>query len=474
VGSVISPVSASTSAIACGNGNTINGTNTFIAGGTANTVSTSTASYCAIVGGSTNRIGITNTTSAGSGIFCGNNNLMNMPNNSNYNIIVGGNGNTMSTSGSSASQNTIVGGLTNTISNTTGGSFIAGGTANTIGTNGSSQTYCAIVGGTTNQIGTANTTSIGSGIFCGNNNLMNMPNNSHYNVIIGGNGNTMSTNGNSASSSQNTIVGGSSNTISINSVNGFIGGGSSNSINTSGIAFTTNCAILGGSSNVIGSGNTITTDSAIICGTSNTINTPNTVNRHLILGGTTNSITCTGGSGGNVILGGTSCSISGSATQSIASGVLCSVSHNNNFMWADGSRSPSTFPSTGANRFMILASGGSFIYSNSTLTTGVSLAAGGTSWGIISDQNQKKNILPLDHRDILSKVRKIEVYEFSMKDQPDDQICYGTMAQEWNRYFGCKKKDPLQIDSGDLMGVLLSCIKSLTTEIDLLKERKLS
>jgi hypothetical protein len=134
------------------------------------------------------------------------------------------------------------------------------------------------------------------------------------------------------------------------------------------------------------------------------------------------------------------------------------------------------------------------------MTTGVSLAAGATAWGIISDINQKKNITPLNHRDIMERVSKLGVYSYSMKGNPDEQICYGTVSQEWHSIFETRMmkvkilddlgqpqidekgeilyreepaKDLLRIDQGDMIGVLMSCVKDLHSRVkELEKERR--
>jgi hypothetical protein len=297
-------------------------------------------------------------------------------------------------------------------------------------------------------------------------------------IILTGNTNTLRVNTSGNNPVGNAIIAGSSNTINTNQKYNFINGGTSNNItgathtgsliiggNTNQIISSTSnhCTIIGGQNNTMSSPGSATQNRSVIVGSSSSTiavsTSGNTVSGNIIIGGSSNSITTN--TTHNIICGGSSNSINGAALSGcFAAGSRCSITHSRNFMWADGSRNP--FASTAANRFMVLATGGSFIYSNSGLTTGVSLAAGASSWASVSDRNQKENIILLDHSETLAKISNIEFYKYHYKESPKEMVCYGPMAQEWHPFFGTSAKDPLMIDQGDLLGILFSCIKGLT------------
>ena len=80
------------------------------------------------------------------------------------------------------------------------------------------------------------------------------------------------------------------------------------------------------------------------------------------------------------------------------------------FIWSDrGDGSDDYFTSDGINRFLVRASGGTAIYSNSGLTAGVTLSAGGGSWSSVSDKNLKENVKEIDKAELLQKHAAIPV-----------------------------------------------------------------
>lgn len=166
-----------------------------------------------------------------------------------------------------------------------------------------------------------------------------------------------------------------------------------------------------------------------------------------------------------------------------------------------------TTPSTNAyySRFV----NGETHYTNSSLTTGVTLAAGGSSWGAVSDVNKKENLVEVNYEDILDKLLRIRIYFYNFKGNPAEQKCIGPMAQDWNdkSNFGLEDvkvyltesvedektkevkeipkldengekmydvkpaKDPLSIEIMDALGVSLAAIKALNEKIVALENR---
>jgi hypothetical protein len=231
-------------------------------------------------------------------------------------------------------------------------STIAGGDKNTvIGTQGT------IGGGIENTIGTAqkgtigggqnNTVSSGGGTVGGG---RNNESSGAFSTVGGGDGNTASGgnatvgggDSNDAGDSFATISGGTGNTI--NSPEGTIGGGRNNTVSTGG------GTVGGGRNNEAGQLSTVGGgDDNTAGGTEATVG-----------GGNNNTASSTYAT----IPGGTGNVASGTA--SFAAGSGAEAGHDGAFVWAD---STGGFSSTGGDQFLVKASGGTGIGTNSPVTT---------------------------------------------------------------------------------------------------------
>jgi len=114
-----------------------------------------------------------------------------------------------------------------------------------------------------------------------------------------------------------------------------------------------------------------------------------------------------------------------------------------------------------ANQFSLRAAGGIRLFTNATKTTGVQVAAGGSSWAVISDRNRKEGFLAVDGEDILSRIRLLPVSTWRYRDEADRSTLHiGPMAQDWHRAFGFTADDRT-INMSDFDGVNLSAIQAL-------------
>jgi hypothetical protein len=139
------------------------------------------------------------------------------------------------------------------------------------------------------------------------------------------------------------------------------------------------------------------------------------------------------------------------------------------FIYGDGTGSTSNTVSAVANNsWTIRASGGYRFFTNSALTTGVSLSAGGGAWNTLSDRNAKENFGAVDSRDILRRVLKLPVVTWSYKGQTYRHI--GATAQDFYAAFGVGESDKT-ITTVDPDGVAFAAIQGLYDE---LKERDAS
>jgi hypothetical protein len=116
--------------------------------------------------------------------------------------------------------------------------------------------------------------------------------------------------------------------------------------------------------------------------------------------------------------------------------------------------------------------GGYRFFTNRDLTTGVSLAAGGTSWGTISDSTKKERFLPINGPDLLRKIGGMNLTTWNYKGQRDRRH-YGPMAQEFFTLFGHDALGDIGCDTllttQDVEGLTLSAVQALVRENEQLR-----
>jgi hypothetical protein len=121
------------------------------------------------------------------------------------------------------------------------------------------------------------------------------------------------------------------------------------------------------------------------------------------------------------------------------------------------------------NQFSLRAAGGIRLYTNATKTVGVQVAAGGSSWAVISDRNRKEDFLGVSGEDVLSRLRNVPVTTWRYRDEVDRSTLHiGPMAQDWHRAFGFTA-DGTTINMSDFDGVNLAAVQALTRRTDRLQ-----
>lgn len=153
---------------------------------------------------------------------------------------------------------------------------------------------------------------------------------------------------------------------------------------------------------------------------------------------------------------------------SVALGYHAHSLHNGTFVYSDQSDGIGNTLSTAENQFMVKASGGTIFYTNVGLTTGVRLLPGAGAWSILSDRNQKENIVQLNGADYLSRLKTIDVYSWSYKSQDSTITHIGPMAQDFFTTFELGT-DSTTINSGDFDGVNLLLLKALDEKMTLIE-----
>ena len=158
----------------------------------------------------------------------------------------------------------------------------------------------------------------------------------------------------------------------------------------------------------------------------------------------------------SVVPGG--CNNSALADYSFASGSGAIAQHEGSFVWADASGVE--LKSTVPNQFLIRATGGTKIYSNSNLTAGVTISEGSSAWSVNSDSTLKENISVIDGDDILEKLSQLEITRWNYKSQDASVEHIGPMAQDFHRLFGVGDNNTT-ITTIDPDGISLAAIKAL-------------
>ncbi|MCX6296972.1 MAG: tail fiber domain-containing protein, partial [Bacteroidetes bacterium] len=160
-----------------------------------------------------------------------------------------------------------------------------------------------------------------------------------------------------------------------------------------------------------------------------------------------------------------------SGTNSTSFGYYASTNgHAGSFIYADASSSTTNTNSTADNQFMVKASGGTIFYSNSTLTSGVSLAAGGGAWSTVSDRRMKENFEKVNGNEILKKIAEMPITNWNYKTQSKNIRHIGPMAQDFYKSFGFGESDTT-ITSVDIDGINMVAIQALIEKTNELNKK---
>ncbi|HLQ50947.1 MAG TPA: tail fiber domain-containing protein, partial [Terriglobales bacterium] len=154
-----------------------------------------------------------------------------------------------------------------------------------------------------------------------------------------------------------------------------------------------------------------------------------------------------------------------SGTNSFAAGHHANTNfHQGGFAWGDNSTSTDVSV-TADNQFVARTSGGVIFFTNSFMTTGVQVAAGGGSWASVSDRKVKANFAAIDGKKILAKLAllPVETWNYTSQDAAIRHI--GPMAQDFYAAFQVGEDDRhiTQVDEG---GVAFAAIQGLNQKLE--------
>ena len=159
---------------------------------------------------------------------------------------------------------------------------------------------------------------------------------------------------------------------------------------------------------------------------------------------------------------------SATGNYSFAAGRRARADNHGCFVWADSD--DQDFPSLADNQFLVRATGGTRIYSHSSLGTGVFLPPGSGAWLSVSDSTTKENIRSVDGNEILEKLSQLEISRWNYETQNPTISHIGPMAQDFYRLFKVGD-DNKTISTIDPDGIALVAIKELLEKIETLEER---
>ncbi len=143
--------------------------------------------------------------------------------------------------------------------------------------------------------------------------------------------------------------------------------------------------------------------------------------------------------------------------------LLASNTAYGSFVWSDRSSDTAVTPTT-QNQTIFRSSGGYNLYSNSDLSAGVTLSAGGGAWNSVSDRNMKANFSPVDTRAVLRGVLDLPITTWNYKSQDETVRHIGPMAQDFQAAFGVGEDDK-HISTIDPDGVAFAAIQGLNQEL---------
>jgi hypothetical protein len=96
----------------------------------------------------------------------------------------------------------------------------------------------------------------------------------------------------------------------------------------------------------------------------------------------------------------------------------------------------------------------------------VSLPDGGTAWATISDQNVKKNFVPVNGEEVLNKLAAVPVEKWNYKWETDSSTPHiGPMAQAFKAAF-YPGRDDKSITTLEFDGVELAAIQGLNQKLN--------
>ena len=136
------------------------------------------------------------------------------------------------------------------------------------------------------------------------------------------------------------------------------------------------------------------------------------------------------------------------------------------FLYSDFSTNDTLSPpSIDYNQFLVRAAGGTIIYSDANLLSGVQLFSGGGSWSTVSDYHKKELLRQFSEREISSQVSKLNIFSWNYQSQDDNISHLGPMAQDFTALFNCGINNTC-ISSVDPDGIIMRGIQEVDVRLN--------
>ena len=134
------------------------------------------------------------------------------------------------------------------------------------------------------------------------------------------------------------------------------------------------------------------------------------------------------------------------------------------FVYGDASTATEVTAS-GNNQFVVRAVGGTYFYTSSDLSTGVSLSAGSGTWASVSDAATKENFRVVDGEAVLAQIADMPIPEWNYRTQDASIRHLGPVAQDFHAAFGLGENNTT-ISVVDADGVNMLAIQALVERTD--------
>jgi hypothetical protein len=143
---------------------------------------------------------------------------------------------------------------------------------------------------------------------------------------------------------------------------------------------------------------------------------------------------------------------------SFAAGHKAKAYNQGCFVWGDSTDADIACNTN--DTFIVRASGGVIMYTNSTLSTGATLPAGSGSWSSLSDRDAKYNFSSVDGQEVLARLAQVPISTWSYQAQNPTIRHLGPVAQDFYTAFGLGESERY-ISTVDADGVALAAIQGL-------------
>jgi hypothetical protein len=140
------------------------------------------------------------------------------------------------------------------------------------------------------------------------------------------------------------------------------------------------------------------------------------------------------------------------------------------FVWGDSTDAYITC--NDPDRWVARASGGVYFHTNAGLSSGMYLAAGGSSWNAVSSRALKDNLALVDTGQLLERLARIDIGTWNYRSQDPAIRHIGPMAEDFNGLVdGLGGQGADHINTLDADGVALAAIQGLYDENQALKAK---